>query len=81
IRSALASLLASTRDALLQIPARLAPVLAAESNPAAVHDLVQTELHQALAQLTASPDRIGFASNTDPALTQQAPAAIEAEAK
>lgn len=58
IRSALAGLLSSTRDSILQLPARLAPVLAVESDPARVHDLLQAELHQALAQLTAAPARI-----------------------
>ena len=58
IRSALAGMIAGTRDSLLQIPARLAPVLAVESDAARVHDMIQAELHQALAQLSASPDRI-----------------------
>lgn len=58
IRSALAGMIASTRDSLLQIPARVAPVLAVETDAARVHDLIQSEIHQALAQLIASPDRI-----------------------
>ena len=58
IRSALAGMIASTRDSLLQIPARVAPVLAVETDAARVHDLIQSEIHQALAQLVASPDRI-----------------------
>lgn len=58
VKSALASVIAATRDSLLQLPARLAPVLAAESSAAAVHDIIQSEIHQALAQLTAAPVRL-----------------------
>ena len=40
------------RDALLQIPSRLAPVLAAETNLATVTQLMEDELRQALAELS-----------------------------
>lgn len=84
VRSALGSLLAATRDSLLQIPARLAPVLAAEADAAKVHDLMQAELHQALAQLTSAPQRLGRPAESDsnqpPALASQASAATENEA-
>jgi len=43
---------ASTRDALLQIPSRLAPVVAAESNLDKVAELMETEIRQALAELS-----------------------------
>ena len=56
VRSHLSSLVASTRDVLLQIPARLAPVLAVESDPAKVHDAIQTELHRALHRLVTAPE-------------------------
>lgn len=39
------------REALLQIPARLAAVLAAESDQARCHDVLQAELHQVLEQV------------------------------
>lgn len=52
VRSSLSKRLAATREALLQIPARLAPVLAAESDQGRVHDLIQHELHAALQQVT-----------------------------
>ena len=39
------------RESILQIPARLAPVLAAESDKAKCHDIIQTELHAVLQQL------------------------------
>ena len=84
MRIALATTISSTRDALLQIPARLAPVLAAETDAAQVHNLLQAELHQALARLTSAPDRLpagqGLEPNQPPALTQQAQAAIEGAA-
>lgn len=53
IRSAWAAKLSTTRDALLQIPARLAPVLAAESDLVRVTELLEAELRQALAELSA----------------------------
>lgn len=51
IRSAYATRAAALRESLLQIPARLASVLAAETDHARCHDLLQAELHQVLAQL------------------------------
>lgn len=52
VRSAWASKIGTARDALLQIPARLAPVLAAETDLAAVTQLLEAELRQALADLS-----------------------------
>lgn len=54
VRSETARLAAALRESLLQLPARLSPVLAAETDAAKLHDLLQLELHQVLAQLTAS---------------------------
>lgn len=62
VRSVAASTLAATREALLQIPARLSTVLAAEASPARVHELLQQELHQALSQLATLPERVGPAA-------------------
>lgn len=62
VRARLANILASTRDSLLQIPARLAPVLAAESDAARVHDLLQAELHQAMARLCGANEHLGGAT-------------------
>ena len=59
VRSVAANTLAATREALLQLPARLSTVLAAEASPGKVHDLLQQEIHQALAQLATLPDRVG----------------------
>ncbi len=57
VRIASAGVLASTRESLLQIPARMATVLAAEDSPTRIHELLQQELYQALAHLSALPDR------------------------
>lgn len=48
VKQALAAAFTSTRDNLLQIPSRLAAVLAAESDSAKIHELLQAELHRAL---------------------------------
>ena len=58
VRSALAVVISSTRDSLLQLPARLAPVLAAETDAARVNDLIQTEIHQALAQIVSANSKL-----------------------
>ncbi|MCX8016438.1 MAG: hypothetical protein N2690_00850 [Rhodocyclaceae bacterium] len=52
VRAALAKRIASTRDALLQIPGRLAPVLAAESDMDRVAQLLEDELRTALADIS-----------------------------
>jgi hypothetical protein len=49
---------ATTRDAMLQIPARMAPLLAAEKDPAAVQSLLHTEIHQALLTLAGAADHV-----------------------
>lgn len=53
VRSAWAAKITGARDALLQIPSRLAPVLAAESDLVRVTALLEDELRQALADLSA----------------------------
>jgi hypothetical protein len=58
VRSALAGVISSTRDSLLQLPARLAPVLAAETDAARVNDLIQAEIHQALAQIVSANSKL-----------------------
>lgn len=52
IKAELGRRLAGLRDALLQIPARLAPVLAAETEDSKVHDILQDELYAVLAQVS-----------------------------
>lgn len=53
VRSELGSLLASLRESLMQIPSRLSPVVAAETDAVKVHDAIAAEIHQSLEQLTA----------------------------
>ena len=52
VRAAHARRLAGLREALLQIPARLAAVLAAEVSQAACHDKLQAEIHAVLASVS-----------------------------
>lgn len=52
VRAAQARRLAALRESLLQLPARLAPVLAAEADAARCHDTLQAELHALLEQMT-----------------------------
>lgn len=54
VRTAWANKISAARDALLQIPYRLAPVLAAESDMERVAELLEAELRQALLQLSDS---------------------------
>lgn len=49
VRSELARRLSGLREALLQIPSRLEAVLASETDPTKVHELLEAELFQALA--------------------------------
>ena len=52
IRAAWAKRVASTRDALLQIPSRVSPTLAAQSDVDQVARVLEEELRQALAELS-----------------------------
>ena len=54
VKAALAMAFASAREALLQIPSRIAPGLAAESDAAAIANALQVEIHQALEQLATA---------------------------
>lgn len=58
VKAALANAFSTTREALLQIPARLGPQLAAESNPAAAQSMLHTEIHQALQMLAGATERV-----------------------
>lgn len=52
IKAALARRISATRDALLQLPHRLAPVLAAETEMERIRHLLDAELRQALTELS-----------------------------
>lgn len=51
VRAALAARLAPVREGLMQIPARLAPVLAAQSDPARIQNQLEEEIHKVLEPL------------------------------
>ena len=53
IKQALANAFTATRDSLLQIPSRVAAVLAAETDAAQVHELLQLEIYRALEGMAA----------------------------
>lgn len=66
VKSVLGIFFSEARDALLQIPARIAPLLAAEQDPAKVQTLLGAEIHQALVQLAGASDAIqGLAERVD----------------
>lgn len=54
IRSHLASKISNMRDAFLQIPLRLGPVLAAETDAAKIHTLLEDEIIRAIAFVSGS---------------------------
>ena len=58
VQAQLATEYATLRDALLQIPARMAPTLAAESDPAAIQTALHAEIHHALTDLAGAADRV-----------------------
>jgi hypothetical protein len=53
VRAAWAAKITGARDALLQIPSRIAPVLAATADLVEVTALLEAELRQALADLSS----------------------------
>ena len=59
VKSALSVAMATVREALLQIPSRLAPLLAADTDPASVQTLLHSEIHQALEHLSGASERLG----------------------
>ena len=61
VRSTLAAVFSTTRDALLQLPARLAPLIAADPDPASVQNTLHAEIHQALHDLAGASARVGQA--------------------
>lgn len=66
VRAGLANVLSATRDRLMQLPARLAPVLAAETDQGKVHDLVRDEIHAALSQIANAGPQVGLGSEDAP---------------
>ncbi|MEJ2803835.1 hypothetical protein WAE61_18270 [Comamonadaceae bacterium PP-2] len=58
VRAVTANLLAATRDSLLQIPARVAQVLAAEADPGRIQLTLQNELNTCLSTLASLDHRL-----------------------
>ena len=65
VRSVLASTFAAVREAMLQLPARVAPLLAVESDPAAIQTALYDEIHAALTALAAPEATLERALETD----------------
>ena len=59
VKNQLATVFSTVREALLQIPARMAPLLAADTDPVSVHNVLHAEIHQALHHLAGAADRVG----------------------
>jgi phage terminase Nu1 subunit (DNA packaging protein) len=58
VRTVMAQSYSTIRDALLQIPARMGPLLAAETDPAQVQNLLHAEIHTALTELAGASDSV-----------------------
>lgn len=66
VKSTAFSLSRTLRDALLALPDRLAPIIAAEQDPRLVHELLSSEIRMILEQLTEQAKRYGVpAPNAD----------------
>lgn len=67
VRAAMINAYTTLREAILNLPARLAPQLAAESDTAAIQTLLHAELHSALTTLAGAPSKINAEPATEPA--------------
>jgi hypothetical protein len=56
VRAALSRRVASLREAFLQLPARVVPLLVAQPEPGAMHRVLHAEIVAALAAVTADPE-------------------------
>ena len=67
IRAALAGVLSQCRDAFMALPARLAPVLAAETDAGRVHRVLSDEVHRVLVDLSrGATQAVGPSGETAP---------------
>ena len=67
VRDALANAYITLREAIMSIPARLAPQLAAESDIAAAQSLLDAELHRALTELARASAKLAAAPASEAA--------------
>lgn len=58
VRAALSHVYVTVREGVLSIPARMAPQMAAESDPARLQSMLHAELHQVLTTLAAAPAQV-----------------------
>lgn len=58
VKNVLSVAFSMTREALLQIPDRLATTLAADSNPVTVHETLSGEIHDALHAIASASDKL-----------------------
>lgn len=58
VKRQLATEYSTLREALMQIPARMAPLLAAEGDAAAIQTMLEVEVHQALVKLSGAADQV-----------------------
>jgi len=58
VSTAWANAYATLREAILNVPPRLAPQLAAESDPAVIQNQLHAELHKAITALAKAPARL-----------------------
>lgn len=65
VRTVLAATFAAVRETMLQLPARVAPLLAVESDPAAIQTALYDEIHAALTALAAPEATLERALETD----------------
>ncbi len=61
VRASLSRVVAGLREALLQLPARLVPVLSAEPEPARMHEVLHAEIVRALSQISGTEEANGRA--------------------
>jgi phage terminase Nu1 subunit (DNA packaging protein) len=64
VKTTLATSYSTIRENLLQIPARLAPLLAAEGDAGLVQGMLHEEIHRALVELASAPERLVRAEGT-----------------
>ncbi len=60
VKSVLASIFATTRESVLQVPSRVSVVIAVESDPTKIHDVLMDELNQALSRLATEEGRMSI---------------------
>lgn len=58
VKRQLATEYSTLREALMQIPARMAPLLAAEGEAASIQTMLEVEVHQALVKLSGAADQV-----------------------